>query len=94
MGGNHQGWYDKPVMHEAVRTLYSYIKPLGLMLPEVSLRWLAYHSALGEGDGIILGGSKISQLAGNLEGIAKGPLPEGVVEAIENMWRTVKTEAP
>lgn len=46
-GAYHQNWYDKPVMHSAVEKLQDVIHPLNLTLAEVSLRWLAYHSALG-----------------------------------------------
>ena len=94
MAGSYQSRYDRPVMHEAIKTLHSRIEPLGLTLPEVSLRWLAYHSVLDEKDGIILGGSSTSQIERNLDDIARGPLPDRVVGAVEEMWKIVKAEAP
>ena len=81
-------------MHSAVRKLQDVIRPLDLTLAEVSLRWLAYHSALGKGDGIILGGSRFDQIGSNVADIAKGPLEEKVIEALDETWLTVRDEAP
>lgn len=94
MGAAHQGWYDKPLMHEAVRKLQEVIKPLNLSLTEVAVRWLVYHSFLEADDGIIFGGSKISQLEGNLRDIQKGPLDPELVDDVQKMWETVQSEAP
>ncbi len=81
-------------MHSAVKKLQGMIRPLNLTLAEVSLRWLIYHSVLGEEDGVILGGSKIEHIGGNVADIAKGPLEKAVVEALDEMWLSVKDEAP
>ena len=94
MGGAHRGWYDKPIMHDGIRRLHERIAPSGLSAPEVSTRWLAHHSALGEADGIVLGASTLSQPEGNLGDIKKGPLSDEVVKAVEEMWEAVKGEAP
>ena len=90
MGAWHRDLYDKAVMHDAVKNLQKGIEPLGLTLPEVSLRWLAYHSALGQNDGIIFGASKTAQLESNLKDLAKGPLEQEVVEMMEETWVAVK----
>jgi aflatoxin B1 aldehyde reductase len=55
-----------------------------------SVRWLAYHSKLGAEDGIIFGASKLSQLDESVGDVAKGPLPQGVLDAIEALWLNVK----
>lgn len=59
---------------------------------EVSLRWIMHHSVLGEGDGIILGASRIDHLKGNVEMCRKGPLNGEMVQAVEELWETVKDE--
>jgi aflatoxin B1 aldehyde reductase len=59
---------------------------------EVSLRWIVHHSVLGEGDGIILGASRIDQLKGNVEMCGKGPLDGEMVPTAEELWETVKDE--
>ena len=81
-------------MHEAVKNLQGVIKPLDLSLAGVAVRWLVYHSFLGADDGIIFGGSKISQLEENLGDIKKGPLDPDLVDQIQKMWKTVRPEAP
>ena len=94
MGAAHAKWYDKPVMHAAIRDLQEALSPRGLSLSEVSMRWLAYHSMLREEDGIIIGGSKFFQIQQNVRDVAKGPLDKGVMEMVENLWEHVKDEAP
>lgn len=81
-------------MHAALKQLSAMVEPLGINGPEASLRWLAYHSALGDGDGLILGSSKISQIAKNAEDIRKGPLPQEVVDILEKIWESVEEDAP
>lgn len=94
MGAAHSNWYDKPVMHQAVTELQEYIKPMGLSLTEVAVRWLVYHSELGVGDGVIVGGSRVEQIEGNLGDVRKGALEEGVVGMVERVWGMVRGEAP
>jgi len=94
MGAFYKSMFDKPSMHSAVKKLQAVIKPQGITLTEASLRWLVYHSALREGDGVTLGASKMSHLEDNTKDIAKGPLPDDVVEGMEEMWKTCKADAP
>ena len=63
---------------------------------ECTLRWLNHHSALKQerGDGVIIGASRPDQLEESLINFEKGPLPEDVVEAIENGWKAIKGVAP
>ena len=63
---------------------------------EAALRWVYFQSLLKPelGDSVILGASKISQLESNLSYISKGPLPEEVVSVFEDIWKTIKPDAP
>lgn len=81
-------------MHEAVTKLQGFIKPLGLTLTEVSMRWLMFHSGLGEGGGVIIGGSRVEQIEGNLLDVRKGGLSEEVVGMVEEVWGMVRGQAP
>ena len=56
---------------------------------DAALRWLFHHSPLIEGDGVIIGTSRLSQLSDNLESLSaeSGPLPEAVLSAIEGAWQ-------
>lgn len=76
----------------AMQTFDVTVKSLGLTPAEVSLRWLAHHSALQEQDGIILGASREAQVVKSVEGIQKGKLKAEVVELVETLWREVESE--
>ncbi|KAI8960021.1 Aldo/keto reductase [Daldinia sp. FL1419] len=88
-GAHFARWYDKPEFHDAVRRLLEAIEPLGIKPSEAALRWIAYHSDLGEKDGIILGATKVEQLQQNLEDINKGPLPKEIVDVIAAIGETI-----
>ncbi|KAK7208612.1 aflatoxin B1 aldehyde reductase member 2 [Myxozyma melibiosi] len=61
----------------------------------IALRWLVHHSELAKFDernGVILGGSKLSQLEENIKHAVDGPLPDEIVEEIEKIWSLVAEE--
>lgn len=73
----------------------------GLTMIEVALRWMVHHSALqvgtvgGKGgDGIIIGVSSQAQLESNLKDLEKGPLPEEMVQVLDDAWLHVKATSP
>ncbi|KAJ5714814.1 uncharacterized protein N7483_011995 [Penicillium malachiteum] len=78
--------YDKPHIHAAMTELLQALEPYDITGSEACLRWIFYHSALGDGDGVILGASKTSQAVQNFQDISKGPLPADVVEKIDMIW--------
>ncbi|KAI1471745.1 Aldo/keto reductase [Daldinia caldariorum] len=88
-GAHFARWYDRPEFHGAVRKLLDAIAPRGIKPSEAALRWIAYHSALGEADGIILGATKVEQLKQNVEDIGKGPLPGEVMRVIGEIGETI-----
>ena len=59
-------------------------------MANVALRWLIHHSLLTDGDGIILGVSKGTQLVANLAAWQGGPLPAEQVEACERAWQAAR----
>lgn len=64
-------------------------------LAEASLRWLAHHSKMVDGQsGIILGASKLPHLVENLKGCSSGPLSDKVVQAFEKAWQIAKQNCP
>ncbi|KAH8816132.1 putative aldo/keto reductase [Xylogone sp. PMI_703] len=79
--------YDKPAIHSAFRTFYEVCQNHGITSTEASLRWLIHHSALKEGDALILGATRVDQLKKNVEVCQNGPLPEAVLDAAEKMWQ-------
>ena len=71
----------------------------GVSLVEATYRWLLCHSALREEekDGVLVGASSLEQLDENLracqvaaqekEGVAVDPLPDTVLQAMEDAWK-------
>ncbi|KAF9476586.1 Aldo/keto reductase [Pholiota conissans] len=59
-----------------------------LTLTEVTLRWISHHSLLKReyGDAVLIGTSSLKHIEDNLVDLEKGPLPEDVVEALNNAW--------
>jgi len=92
-GQYFRDWYDKPEFHNAIKELQKVIEPLGISSTEAALRWLSYHSLLGEKDGIILGGTKIEQIKQNLADINKGPLPKEVVNEITRIKDAISEDS-
>jgi len=86
--------YDIDTHHEAVRFLDKTLEPHGILKPEASLRWLAFHSKLTPDDAIIFGSSKLDQIKQNVAAVGKGPLPDDVVAALNGIWETVKDKSP
>lgn len=82
----YSGWYDKPALHAAVEKFGVIAMESGCGRGELALRWVVFHSRLGEGDAVILGGSRFEQIEGNLAQIQKGPLEKGVIERLNALW--------
>ncbi|KAJ5638422.1 hypothetical protein N7528_000812 [Penicillium herquei] len=79
--------YDKPQIHASMTELLQALEPYDITGSEACLRWIFYHSALGDGDGVILGASKVPQAVQNFQDISKGPLRTEVVEKIDMIWK-------
>ena len=72
---------------EAVSILQTACTNANIPLVAATYRWLQYHSALDDGDGILIGASSVSQLQQNLEALSNhGPLPDSVVQAFTAAW--------
>ncbi|KAL2706290.1 hypothetical protein AAEP93_001540 [Penicillium crustosum] len=63
----------------------------GLSEAECALRWIVNHSALKKEfqDAVLIGASSPSQLEQNLLDLEKGPLPEEIVQALDEGWRLI-----
>ncbi|KAH9483767.1 Aldo-keto reductase [Psilocybe cubensis] len=64
----------------------------GLTLTEIALRWVSHHSALKSeyGDSVLIGASSVKHIEQNLIDLEKGPLPDDVVKALDDVWLEVK----
>ncbi|RAL11425.1 Aldo/keto reductase [Aspergillus homomorphus CBS 101889] len=90
--------YRQPYFNDAVLTALGVIRAAaekhGLTLPEITFRWIRHHSQLQLGDqgkdGILIGVSSFEQLQQNLAMLERSPLPEEVVNAVDEAWMDVK----
>ena len=88
--------YWKESFFNAVDRLRKACENANIPMAEAALRWLSYHSSMdaGQGDGIIIGASKISQLLQNIEAVRKGPLPQSVSDVYDAVWQECRDDAP
>jgi len=73
---------DTPRNHDAVNRIQDVAFKHDITLLSAALRWLAYHSSLDETDSIIIGAINWRDLEERVTEIAKGPLPEEVVQVM------------
>lgn len=94
LGTMYRRRYFKDATFDALRLIEPVVEKHGLTLPETALRWVRHHSLLnmqGNGrDGVVIGVSNMAQLESNLRDLQKGPLPDEVVEALDNAWMITK----
>jgi len=74
-------------LQEAVRRVKNVASEHGITVQEVALRWLAFHSALGPDDSIILGASTVREMEDKAGIMAKGPLPDIVVHLLAEVGK-------
>ncbi|KAG0202404.1 hypothetical protein BGX28_005065 [Mortierella sp. GBA30] len=86
--------YWNTSVFDAVQILENAASAINLSLVEATMRWMAHHSALRAQDGVILGASSLKHLNENLLDLAKGPLPQTVVQAFDEAWEHVKACSP
>ncbi|MDQ0676124.1 aryl-alcohol dehydrogenase-like predicted oxidoreductase [Pseudarthrobacter siccitolerans] len=83
--------YWDPRLFDAVRQLADIADGAGLLLPELSFRWLLSKPGVGS---ILLGGSKLEQLQANIAAAAKGALAEDVVAACDAVAAEIRGPMP
>ncbi|KAI1501316.1 aldo/keto reductase [Biscogniauxia marginata] len=97
-GSNYRKRYLKESTFRALQTVEQALeKHPGLTVIETALRWTVHHSQLrvkNGNDGILIGVSSYDQLVNNLDNLEKGPLPEDVVQALDQAWLIAKADAP
>ncbi|RFU78429.1 aldo keto reductase [Trichoderma arundinaceum] len=96
MATNYRKRYFRDSTFESLRIVEEAAAKAGLTLIEIALRWTVHHSALrikDGNDGIIIGVSSVEQLENNLDNLEKGPLPEEVVQALDEAWAISKADS-
>ena len=96
LGNLYRSLYGRPALIAALKDWEAIAREYGIGKSALAYRWVVFHSALkGEkGDGCIIGASRPAQLVETLGDLSAGPLPEGAVRRIEEVWERVKDEAP
>lgn len=77
-------------LHSAMKKFTEETKSYNQTPIEVAIRWIMYHSALGDKDAVIIGASRAEQVRETVDIINKGPLPEELLKATDDLWNAVK----
>ena len=88
--------YWKTSYFDAVNEIKLACDKEGIPMVEAAYRWLINHSKVvaSEGDGILLGASKIQQMEQNMACVDKGALPESIIAAMDEAWEVAKPDSP
>lgn len=74
-------WLSKP-RREQFRKLYALVEETGLPLPELALRFLLGDPRLST---ILMGARSVAEVDGNIDAIAKGPLPGDLLARLDEI---------
>jgi len=91
---NYRKRYLKQAYMDAVRNIKAVADKHKLTVAEIALRWCQHHSALTPADGVIFGGTSVAQVESNCKDSEKGPLPEDVLQVLQEAWVQVGESAP
>lgn len=90
VGKYSQKLFGAQDLHSAMKRFDESAAAYGLGTAEIALRWVFYHSALGDRDGVVFGASKTRQAVELFAMLDKGPLPVQILEAAEELWNAVR----
>jgi aryl-alcohol dehydrogenase-like predicted oxidoreductase len=87
----YQDRYWHQQYFESVESLRKIAQSAGRSMVSLAINWLLHHTA---SDCIILGASRMEQLAENLATVDDGPLSNDVVAACDEVWRNLRGPLP
>lgn len=96
IGGMYKSMYCKSTYVNALAKWGAVAEAEGVTRAELAYRWVVFNPLLSKanGDGIVLGASSNEQLEQTLVSVAKGKLSEKALKAIDEIWESIKHEAP
>jgi len=96
IGQMYHKLYNRPSLVAALEKWENIANEAGISKAALAYRWMAYHSALKpkDGDALIVGASRPSQLDETLKNIEDGPLDDKIAKGVADIWEGVKDEAP
>lgn len=88
--------YWKSSYFEAVDKIRQTCESESIHMAEAAYRWLCHHSMLdaSNGDGILLGASRISQMEENMTAASRDGLPQTILDAMDIAWEIAKPDSP
>ena len=92
-GARYRARYFRDTNFQALQLAERAAEKHGLTMVETALRWMVHHSQLrirDGNDGVIIGVSSVAQIEDNLDHLEKGPLPDEVVQALDEAWEVSK----
>ncbi|KAM5352568.1 hypothetical protein ACJ41O_005290 [Fusarium nematophilum] len=95
IGAMYRNRYFRESTFKALSVIEQAVEKHGLTMIETALRWMVHHSQLritDGNDGVIIGISNVGQLENNLDNLEKGPLPDEVVQALDQAWLLSKAD--
>lgn len=96
IGDMYSVMYTKPSLLDALDEWGVIAKDAGIPKAALAYRWIAYHSALKaeNGDAIIIGASKLSQVEETCSYIEDGPLDAKIANRASALWKQIEKDAP
>jgi aflatoxin B1 aldehyde reductase len=91
----YNGMYNRPSFVAVLDVWEQIAKEENVSRAELAYRWVVYHSKLqgDRGDVIIIGARNIQQLKETVQALKAGPLSDGAVKKIDQVWESVKADA-
>lgn len=94
IGSLYHKLYNRPELLDYLGRFMALAEKAGISQASLAYRWTRYHSALQDGDTLIIGASKLKQLETTLDELDKGPLEGWVVDQLEEMGKCIIGVAP
>jgi aflatoxin B1 aldehyde reductase len=80
-------------MYQVIEKLREIGQLEGTTMEALALRWLLHHSALEQGDGIIIGASKLQQVQATVDILNAGPLSRDAAAKLSELWALCRDDA-
>ncbi|KAI0702745.1 Aldo/keto reductase [Earliella scabrosa] len=94
-GKNYRNRYWNEPYFRALEQIEAVAQKHGLTMAEIALRWISHHSLMKRefGDAVLIGASSLQHIEQNLIDLEKGPLPEEVLQVLDEAWLAVSPYA-